>query len=115
MSAFAAAVGEADLQQLLELEDRSIARLLQPRGERAPAVGGDRVAGAATPADGVVGRSGVPVGDELLRLLVQLALRTRPHPAHAAVDLLDELVGGPRLDGQEAEDRVRRRGHRRRT
>jgi hypothetical protein len=29
-----AAVGEADLEQLFELEDRAVARLLQPGGER---------------------------------------------------------------------------------
>ena len=90
-----------------------VARLLQPGGERPPALGGDGVAGAAAAADGVVGRSGVAVGDELLGLLVQLALGAGPHPAQAAVDLLHELVGGPRLDGQQAEDGVGRRGHRR--
>ena len=37
------------------------------------------------------------------------------HPAQAAVDLLDQLVGGPRLDGEQAEDRVRGGRHSRRT
>ena len=79
----AAAVGEADLEQLLELEDRPVAGLLQPGGQRPSALGRDRVARAATPADRIVGRPGEPVGDELLRLLVQLALRPRPDPTQA--------------------------------
>src|SRR4029434_7699961 len=53
----AAAVGEVDLQQLLELEDRSVAWLLQPRGERPAALGGDGVASPPTTAGRVVGRA----------------------------------------------------------
>ena len=111
----AAAVGEADLDQLLELEGWPSPRLPQPGRERAPTLARDGVPGPATAADGVVGRFGVPVGHQLLGLLVELALGARPHPAQAAVHLLHELVGGPRLHREQAEDRVRRRRQRRGT
>ena len=58
--------------------------------------------------------AGEAVRDELLRLLVELALGARPHAPHALVDLQDELMGSPRLHRKKAEDGVRRRGHRRR-
>ena len=101
------------LSELLELQHRALAGFLQPGGERPAALGGDGVAGAAASADGVVGRSGVAVGDELLGFLVQLALRAGPHAPQAAIDLLHELVGGPGLDRQQPEDRVGGGGHRR--
>ena len=76
---------------------------------RAPSLGGDRVAGSPPAADRFVRRPGVPVGDQFLGLLVELALGPRPEPAQAAVDLLDELVRGPRLHGEQAQDGVGRR------
>ena len=95
-------------------ERGALARFLQPGGERPPTLGGDGVAGAAASPYGVVGRFGVAVGDELLWLLVQLALGSGPQAPQAAVDLLHELVRGPGLHGQQAEDGVGRGGHRRR-
>ena len=50
------------------------------------------------------------MGNQLLRLLVELALGPRPEPAERAVHLLGELVGRPGLDREQPEDRVRRRG-----
>jgi hypothetical protein len=49
------------------------------------------------------------MGDQLLRFFKQLATGTGPEPINATTDLLDELIGSPRLDGEQTEDRVRRR------
>jgi hypothetical protein len=49
---FGAAIGEVDLEELLELERRSGTGLLQPPGEGSAALGGDGVAGAAAATDG---------------------------------------------------------------
>ena len=51
----------------------------------------------------------IPVVDELLRFLVELALGPGPELPEGPAHLLGEFVGGPRLDREEAEDGVRRR------
>ena len=54
-------------------------------------------------------RTRKPVGDELLGLLVDLALGPGPELTERPIHLLGELVGRPRLDREQSEDRVRRR------
>src|SRR5581483_3397569 len=93
-----AVLGEEDLEQLLELEHRSCARLAEPGSEGAASVGRDGVDRAGAPAHPLSGGAGQVVGDQLLRLLVELALGPWPDAPERAVHLLRKLVGGPGLD-----------------
>jgi hypothetical protein len=104
---FGAAVGEVDLHELFELEHRPVSGLTQPGRQGPTTFRGDGVSGSRATPDRVVRRGRIAVGDELLRFLVQLALGSGPEPPQAAVDLLHQLVRGPRLDGQKSEDCVR--------
>src|SRR5581483_949224 len=102
-----AVLGEEDLQDLFELEYWAGARFSEPARERPSAFGSDRVDGPRTSPDLFRRGPSQPLGDQLLRLLVELALRARPDPAERAVHLLGQLVGAPRLDGQQPEDGIR--------
>ena len=98
----------------VQVKTLDLGRLPEPRGQRTTAFRGDRVARTAAAADRVVGCAREAVGYELLGLLVELALGARPEATHAPVDLLHELMGRPWFHRQQTEDRVGRRGHRRR-
>ena len=106
-------LGERHFEQPFELQDRPRSRLPQPTGQRPAPLRRDRVDGPRASTDAVFLGAGIPMLDELLGLLVQLARCPGPHPLHAALHLLRQLVGAPVLDGQQAEDGVRRRGQRR--
>ena len=102
-------LGEEHLEQRFELERGAGAGFGQPRLQRPSALGGDRVDGARAAADVLGGRLGEAEGGEPLGFLVDAALGARPEVLEAALHLLGQLVGRPRLDGQQPEDRVRGR------
>src|SRR5206468_4740685 len=102
-----ALLGEEHLDRAFELDDRRLTRLVEPSSQGLAAPVCDRVDGPGSPAGVFAGGGGESVGDELLRLLVDLALRSRPVVAGAALHLLRELVGRPAAQRQMAEDDVR--------
>ncbi len=71
---FGAVLGEEHLDEGLELEHGHGVGLGQPLLEGLSAFGGDAVHGPGPPADPLTGHLGEALGDELFRLLVELAL-----------------------------------------
>src|SRR5207248_7141205 len=101
-----ALLGEQRLDDAFELEQRRLRRLIEPASQRVSAMLSDGVHRARAPAGVLAGGGGEALGDELLGLFVDLALRARPVVAGAAFQLLCELVGGPVAKREMAEDEV---------
>src|SRR5215211_4066222 len=101
---------EQHLDEALELDERGPAGLAQPARQGVAALVGDGVDGSRASSRALARRGRKTVGDELLRLLIDLALGTRPVVAGTAFHLLRELIGGPAAQREMAEQDVRRRG-----
>src|SRR5512144_60466 len=96
-----AVLREEHLEQLLELQHRTLARMPQPAGERPPTLLGDRIHRPLATPD-MLGRGpSESVCDEFLRLFVQLAGCPGPDPAERAVHLLGELLAAPLLECEQ--------------
>ncbi len=103
---FGPVLSEEDLDELLPFEHRRFHGSSQPGSERSPAFGSDRVDRPCPPSDSVGGCTGEPVRDQVLGFLVHLAARAWPEATDRSFHLLRQLVGRPRLDRQEAQQRV---------
>src|SRR5207247_11223989 len=88
-----ALLGEEHRDRAFELDDRRLTRLVEPSSQGLAAPVCDRVDGPGSPAGVFAGGGGESVGDELLRLLVDLALRSRPVVAGAVLHLVLVLAG----------------------
>src|SRR5262249_6419936 len=100
-------LGEEDLDQPLELDNRPVSRLAEPLSERLAPMVRDGIDGSRPPA-GVLAVGGrQAVGVQLLRLLVDVALGAGPVVVDAPPHLLRELVRRPAPEREEPEHEVR--------
>jgi hypothetical protein len=99
-------LGKKDLDQRLELQRYEFTRLVQPCAQRALSSWGDPVDRSGPLANRLVLHRCQLMRDQLAGFLIQFAFRARPEVSQAGFHLLGQLVGGPRLDREQAEDGI---------
>ncbi len=104
---FGGLVPEEHAEKPLDLDDRWGRLGAEPLLQCGKAFRRDRVARALAtrPVDHL--RGGVPALDEPLEFRIEVGIRAWPEKVEATAYLGDDLVCGPRLQGQQAEQRER--------